>query len=98
LTTGTLGADRWVNGPFTILSVLDRHSLSSRFPDDSFEGQILGLRAFLNDTLAHHSEADWLTTLDGTGDLLGDALIHVLGVESDLEVEVRVGVHVAASW
>ena len=98
LAAGTLGADRWVNGPFTILTILDRHSLISCFPDDSFEVQLLSLRAFLNDTLAHHSEADWLTSLDGARDLLGDALIHVLGVESDLQVKVRVGIHIAAGW
>lgn len=57
----------------------------------------MSLRALLSNTLAHHGEADWLTTSDGTVHFLRDALVDVLGMERHLEVKVRVGVDITAS-
>lgn len=53
LTGSTLCADRGVDSPFTVFRVLNLHRLCRFLPDYRLDGQLLRLRTFLGDALAH---------------------------------------------
>lgn len=90
-----LSANRRIDGPFTILRVLNGYCLRYGFAYNCLEVKFLCLRSFVCDTFAHHGQFNGFTTCDCAENFLGDAGVNRPWVESHFQVKVGVRVDIA---
>lgn len=93
-----LGTYSRIDGPFALLCILDCDRLRDRLPHHRIEVQVLRLGSILSHTGTHNGQINRFASLHRTDGFLGDFRVFGGGVESNFEVQVRVGIHEALNW